>query len=94
MPTRPRISFYPRTAFYKREKVREELQRLIEDAQSRGLTEADVDSVYLRGPDAIREHEVRNGYDLPFGPTGVAGQERNQTEFFVPERMGQTHIVV
>jgi hypothetical protein len=94
VPTRPRISFYPRTAFYKREKVRAELDRMIAHAKAQGLTEDDVDSIYLRGEDAIREHEIRNGYDLPFGPTGVAGRERDQNTYFVPAYGGIRQIVV
>jgi len=87
-PTRERLSFYPRTAFYKREKVHDELQRMLAHARAQGLPDSSVDSIYLRGEQAIREHEARNGYDLPIGPTGVAGQEGNQTEFYVPKTGG------
>lgn len=45
---------------------------MLVDAESKGLTRANVDSVYLRGPEAMAEHERRNGYDLGWGPTGVA----------------------
>lgn len=70
-PTRPRLSYYPRTAFFKRERVAAELERLIAHAEANGGSAADVDSVYLRGPEAVAEHERRNGYDKAFGPNGV-----------------------
>jgi hypothetical protein len=86
-PTRPRLSFYPRTAFYKREKVRAELARMVAAAGSA----AAVDSVYLRGAAALAAHEARNGYDLPVGPTGVQGREREATAQFRPD--GGRHVV-
>jgi hypothetical protein len=69
--TRERLVLYPRTAYFKREKVRDELDRMLADAKERGLPLSSVDSVYLQGEDAISEHEHRNGYDKPWGPTGV-----------------------
>jgi hypothetical protein len=91
-PTRERLSFYPRTAFYKREKVRDELKRMIEHAESQGGSAADVDSVYLRGEEAILEHEKRNGYDKAFGPTGVAAQEKDQRPTYIPP--APRHVLV
>lgn len=70
-PTRERISYYPRTAFFKRERVKIELERMIAAAEARGGPADDVDSVYLRGEEAIKEHERRNGYDKAYGPNGV-----------------------
>lgn len=91
-PTRERLTFYPRTAYYKREKVRDELDRMIADAKAKGLGPESVDSIYLRGEEAVREHERRNGYDKAWGPTGVAAQERNQTPAFVPN--AARHVLV
>jgi hypothetical protein len=71
IPTRPRESFYPRTAYFKREKVKPELDRMIAAAIAKGLPASSVDSVYLRGEEAIAEHERRNGYDKAFGRNGV-----------------------
>ncbi|GMK55989.1 hypothetical protein CspeluHIS016_0210450 [Cutaneotrichosporon spelunceum] len=88
-PTRPRLSFYPRTAYFKREKIRAELARLLADASVRGQPGA-VDSVYLRGEAAIAEHERRNGYDKAWGPTGVA--TGLQDDVHVPS--AQRHVVV
>jgi hypothetical protein len=70
-PTRPRIVHYPRTAFFKRARVAEELDRMVKDAESKGLGAGSVDSVYLRGEEAVLEHERRNGYDKTYGPQGV-----------------------
>ncbi|ORY31054.1 hypothetical protein BCR39DRAFT_494260 [Naematelia encephala] len=70
-PTRPRLSHYPRTAFFKRARVAEELQRMIQAAESKGLGPESVDSIYLKGEEAIKEHEKRNGYDKEIGPGGV-----------------------
>lgn len=44
---------------------------MIAHAKAQGGSEADVDSVYLKGEEAILEHEKRNGYDKGFGPNGV-----------------------
>lgn len=70
-PTRDRLSYYPRTAFFKRERVQQELERMIKHAEANGGSRDDVDSVYLRGIEAIKEHERRNGYDKAYGPNGV-----------------------
>ena len=47
---------------------------MIKAAEAKGLGADSVDSVYLKGEEAILEHEKRNGYDKAYGPTGV--QER------------------
>lgn len=84
-PTRPRTAFYPRTAWFKREKVTAELQRMIADAEAKGGSAKDVDSIYLRGQEAILEHERRNGYDKEFGESGVvANQGSNNAAYFPP----------
>jgi len=48
-----------------------ELERLVAAAKKKGLGPESVDSVYLRGEEAVREHERRNGYDRPWGVNGV-----------------------
>lgn len=70
-PTRPRLAHYPRTAYFKRARITEELSRLIAAAEEKGLSSESVDSIYLKGEDAIAEHERRNGYDKAYGPGGV-----------------------
>jgi len=62
---------YPRTAFFKRARIQEELDRMLADAKAKGLGPESVDSVYLKGEYAIKEHERRNGYDKGWGPNGV-----------------------
>lgn len=44
---------------------------MIAHAKSKGGSERDVDSIYLKGEEAILEHERRNGYDKSVGPNGV-----------------------
>lgn len=90
-PTRERLAFYPRTAWLKRERVAAELQRMIADAESKGLPASSVDSVYLRGEEAIAEHEARNGYDKEIGPTGVMA---SMTQDSRDNITGQKHIVL
>lgn len=90
-PTRPRITFYPRTAYFKREKVKDELDRMIAAAKARGLTEDSIDSVYLKGEEAIAEHEKRNGYDKTWGPNGVASTMGDNI-VYVPN--AQRHVLV
>ena len=70
-PARPRLVHYPRTAYFKRARATEELERMIKAAQDKGLGPESVDSIYLKGEEAIMEHEKRNGYDKDFGPGGV-----------------------
>jgi len=90
-PTRERLAFYPRTAYFKRERVKAELERLIAAAEKEGKPASSVDSIYLRGEEAIREHERRNGYDKAIGPTGVCTDVLVDTHF-VPNT--PVHIVV
>lgn len=70
-PTRERLFYYPRTAGFKRAKVQAELKRMIAAAKEKGLDDSAVDSIYLKGEEYMREHERRNGYDLPIGPNGL-----------------------
>ena len=44
VPTRPRLSSYPRTAYFKREKVHKELERMLADAKKKGLGPESIDS--------------------------------------------------
>ena len=44
---------------------------MIRAAEAKGLTADSVDSVYLRGDEAILEHERRNGYDKSYSEYGV-----------------------
>ncbi len=83
-PTRERLSFYPRTAYFKREKVHDELKLMLASG-------GPVDSIYLNGEDAILEHERRNGYDKAWGPSGVQ-TEMTKEAYFVPP--GTRHVVV
>ena len=71
IPTRPRISYYPRNGFFKRARVADELQRMIQAAQRRGLPPSSVGSIYQKSEEEIRKHEATNGYDKPWGPKGV-----------------------
>lgn len=91
-PTRERLAFYPRTAFFKREMVKDELQRMVAHAEAQGLPASSVDSVYLKGEEAIREHERRNGYDKAWGPTGVAVTMRDDAVNYMPEQ--KKHVLV
>jgi len=52
---------------------------MLEHAKRNGLDPVTVDSVYLKGEEAIREHEKRNGYDLEFGPNGVMSSQQENT---------------
>lgn len=70
-PARSRLVHYPRTAFFKRARVAEELQRMRDAAVAKGLDPNSVDSIYVKGEAAILEHEKRNGYDKEYGPGGV-----------------------
>jgi len=79
-PTRERITMYPRHSYYKRARIPAELQRMIAAAKKKGLGPESVDSIYLQGEAAIKEHEHRNGYDVPFGPAGVALSQTEQEE--------------
>lgn len=70
-PTRPRQTYFPRTFTFKRARIQEELDRMIQSAASKGLPASSVESLYVKGEDVVREHEKRNGYDRPHGPGGV-----------------------
>ena len=52
---------------------------MIKHAKENGLDVDSVDSVYLKGDEAIREHERRNGYDLDYGPNGVMSSQQENT---------------
>ena len=64
---------------------------MIAEAKRKGLGPESVDSVYLKGDEAILEHERRNGYDKPWGPGGVQ-KDSGKEVAWVPE--GKRHIVV
>ncbi|EJU05252.1 hypothetical protein DACRYDRAFT_46009 [Dacryopinax primogenitus] len=70
--TAPRRTFYPRNYTVRASRVPEELERMIAAARAKGLGPESVDSIYLKGEEAIREHERRNGFDLPDGPNAYA----------------------
>ena len=78
-PTRDRLQHFPRTAHFKRARVEEELGRLIAKAKAGGQSIDSIDSIYLRGEEAILEHERRNGYDLEYGPNGVMSSQQENT---------------
>ena len=41
---------------------------MIAHAEAQGLPASAVGSIYQEGPEAIKVHEARNGYDKPWGP--------------------------
>ena len=57
-------------------------------AAARGERPESVDSVYLRGEEAIKEHERRNGYDKEWGVNGVQ-RMAGDGAVYVPEGRGQ-----
>lgn len=60
---------------------------MIADAESNGRSAQDVDSIYLRGDEAILEHERQNGYDKEFGESGVVAQQSsNAASYFPPTK--------
>lgn len=60
---------------------------MIAAAEAKGGSAADVDSVYLRGEEAILEHERRNGLDKEFGESGVAeNQSTNKIAYHPPTK--------
>ncbi len=71
VPTRPRISYYPRNGFFKRARVDEELERMIAAAERKGLRASSVGSIYQQSEEKIKEHEARKRYDKILGPKGV-----------------------
>jgi len=60
-PTHARERWYPRNYVAKFSRVRGELERMVRAAQAEGKSKEEVDSVYLRGEEAIKVHNVRNG---------------------------------
>jgi hypothetical protein len=50
---------------------------MIAAAKAKGLGPDSVDSIYLKGEDAMRAHERRNGYDRPHGPGGIQYEMNN-----------------
>jgi hypothetical protein len=78
-PSRERLAHYPRTAYFKRARIDQEISRMAEFAKQNGLDPKTIDSVYLKGEEAIREHERRNGYDLDYGPNGVMSSQQENT---------------
>jgi hypothetical protein len=58
---------------------------MIKAAEAKGLTADSVDSVYLRGDDAILEHERRNGYDKKYSETGVQAIGANGLQDVFPD---------
>jgi hypothetical protein len=52
---------------------------MVEHAVANGLDVSSIDSVYLQGEEALREHERRNGYDLEYGPNGVMSAQQENT---------------
>ena len=58
--------WYPRNSAFKLNKVDDELSRLKADRAKRVLSESSIDSVYLKGEQAMQEFIKNNGYDLPF----------------------------
>jgi len=84
-PLRPRLAHYPRNMYFKVARVPEELQRMIKDAEAKGLGPDSVDSVYLKGKEALLEHERRNGLDKPIGPTGVQESVGTGLSIWVPD---------
>jgi hypothetical protein len=90
-PARPRAVYYPNSSWAKRERIPGELARMLADAKRRGLGPDSVDSVYLKGEEALREHEWRNGYDKAAGPggLGMGGATINGTGV----SYGENHVV-
>ena len=75
--TTPRHSYYPREAFTKRARIKDEIERMVTVAKMRGLP-TDTLSIYQGSPESIAEHEPRHGYDLPWGPNGVTYVARDK----------------
>ena len=50
---------------------------MVAAAKAKGQPETSVQSLYMRGPEVIREHERRNGYDLPHGPGGLCASSKD-----------------
>ena len=65
---------------------------MVKAAEAKGLGADSVDSVYLRGEEAILEHEKRNGYDKEYGPYGVEDRKgmKDKAKMVFPD---SRHIV-
>lgn len=70
--------WYPRTWTFKETKIRDELDAMIAAAKAKGLDEKAVDSIWLKGEQATRDFDKRNGLLLPVHEN--AGLESNQLE--------------
>lgn len=57
--------WYPRNWKYKEAKVRDELDAMIAVAKVKGLDEKAVDSIWLKGEQAEKDFNQRNGLLLP-----------------------------
>jgi hypothetical protein len=64
-PTRERKFWYSRNITFKLNRVEGELERMIAAAKARGLGPKDVDSLYLRGEEAVEDFKRTNGLLLP-----------------------------
>lgn len=64
-PTRDRMYWYPRNWTFKEAKVRDELDSMIAAAKAKGLDEKAVDSIWLKGEQARKDFDERNGLLLP-----------------------------
>lgn len=65
---------------------------MIAAAEAKGGSAADVDSVYLRGEEAIMEHERRNGYDKEFGEGGVSQTQSSNKIIYIPPTKKQVFV--
>jgi hypothetical protein len=68
--------WYPRNWTFKEEKIRDELNAMIAAAKAKGLDEKAVDSIWLKGDQARKDFDRRNGLLLPVNEE--TGLERNQ----------------
>ena len=57
--------WYPRNWKFKEEKIRLELDAMIEVTKAKGLDERAVDSIWLQGEQARMDFDRRNGLLLP-----------------------------
>ncbi|EJU02665.1 hypothetical protein DACRYDRAFT_106728 [Dacryopinax primogenitus] len=60
-PTTERLHTYPRNYVAKFSRVQGELERMVRAAESAGGKREDVDSIYLKGEEEIKLHNLRNG---------------------------------
>lgn len=68
--------WYPRNWAFKEAKILDELEAMIAAAKARGLDETAVDSIWLKGEQARKDFDRRNGMLLPVH--AEAGLELNQ----------------